>query len=382
MIFARQAVAAFLLVGGAASAEGTDRPQLAAGPLGAAIRTDGHLDEPQWGAASPVTDFVMMEPRQGNPPTNRTVVKALAGPRALVFGIRCEDRDPDGIVSFTKERDGDFESEDHVILVLDPFLDGRSGYVFAVNPGGARLDALIEPSGKSINKNWDGEWEAATTRDGAGWTAEIRIPIEILSFRTGLDAWGFNVQRRVQRLQETNRWANPVLDYEVYQTSRSGLLTSLPRFDLGLGLGIRPSVVGGIESAFGGAPTKSVLEPSLDLSQRLAPSLLAALSINTDFAEAEVDTRQTNLTRFPLLFPEKRTFFLQGADIFRFGTGLGRLLVPFFTRRIGLVSGQEVPILAGLKTTGRIGATSLGALLVRTREAENLAPAETMGPSA
>lgn len=349
---------------------------LVAGAGASEVRIDGLLDEPAWAAAA-TAELVMVEPRPGDRPLGRGLVRVLAGPHGLVIGIRCEDPDAARIVSFTKERDGAFDAEDHVVVVLDPFMDGRSGYVFAVNPGGARFDALVNPGGESTNRNWDGEWEAATRRDADGWSAEIRIPIETLSFDRGAEAWGLNVQRRVQRLQETSRWASPTPDYEVYQTSRAGLLTGLPQFDLGLGLALRPALVGGFENA--GAGTDGTLEPSFDASQRLGSNLTAAVTVNTDFAETEVDTRQTNLTRFPLFFPEKRTFFLQGADIFQFGTGLGEGLVPFFTRRIGLVGGQEVPILAGGKATGRIGQTNVGALVVRTREAEGSPPATTLG---
>jgi hypothetical protein len=116
-----------------------ERPTLRVGALGATLRVDGLLDEPEWRLAPASADLVMVEPRQGDRAHGRTVVRVLAGPKALVFGIRCDDPEPSGIVSFTKERDGDFESEDHVVLVLDPFQDGRSGYVFAVNPGGGAL---------------------------------------------------------------------------------------------------------------------------------------------------------------------------------------------------------------------------------------------------
>jgi hypothetical protein len=357
-----------------------ERPRLEAGVLSGAVRLDGVLDEPDWAAAPASSDLVMVEPRQGEPPTGRTEVRVLAGPKALVFGLRCLDPEPSGIVSFTKERDGDFELEDHVVLVLDPFQDGRSGYVFAVNPGGARFDALVEPGGEDVDRNWDGEWEAATARDGSGWTAEIRIPIETLSFKRDLREWGLNVQRRVQRLQETDRWASPRQDYTVFQPSRAGLLAGLPRFDLGRGLSVRPSLVGGFQDPAPESPAEGTLEPSLDVTQRLGSNALASLTVNTDFAEAEVDTRQTNLTRFPLFFPEKRTFFLDAADIFAFGIGIGgETLLPFFSRRIGLVEGQEVPILAGLKATGRAGGTNFGGLVVRTREEAGLAPAATMG---
>jgi hypothetical protein len=355
-------------------------PTLQAGPLGVGHRTDGVLDEAEWSAAPEAADFLMVEPRQGERATGRTLLKVLAGPKALVLGIRCFDPDASGIVSFTKERDGDFDDEDHVAVVLDPFRDGRSGYVFAVNPGGARFDALVEPGGEGVDSNWDGQWEAGTSRDDTGWTAEIRIPVEILSFRRDADSWALNVQRRVQRLQEVDRWAGARQDWTVFQTSRAGVLTGLPRFDLGLGLSVRPSLVGGYSDPSPEAPTEGRLEPSLDATQRLGTNALASLTVNTDFAETEADARRSNLTRFPLFFPEKRSFFLDAADIFSFGIGLGgESLLPFFSRRIGLVAGREVPILAGLKTTGRAGGTNFGGLVVRTREEPELAPAATMG---
>jgi hypothetical protein len=355
-------------------------PTLQVGALGSSLRLDGVLDEPDWSGASAASALRMVEPRQGDVATARTTVKVLAGAKSLVFGIRCQDPEASKIVAFTKERDGDLEFEDHVVLVLDPFRDGRSGYVFSVNPAGARFDALVNPGGESVDKNWDGEWEAATSRDAEGWTLELRIPIQTLSFKRELREWGFNVQRRIQRLQETDRWASARPDYEVFQASRAGLLTGLPAFDLGLGLAVRPSLVGGFEDASPVSPADGILDPSLDVTQRLGTNVLASLTVNTDFAETEVDTRQTNLTRFPLFFPEKRTFFLDAADIFAFGAGIdGESLVPFFSRRIGLVEGREVPILAGLKATGRIGQTNFGGLVVRTRDEVGVAPATTMG---
>ena len=362
------------------AAEEPPPPVLKVGVLSGSLRLDGLLDEPEWAAAPEAANLLMVEPRQGERPTGRTVVKVLAGPKALAFGIRCEDPDASGIVSFTKERDGDLDFEDHVVVVLDPFRDGRTGYVFAVNPGGARLDALVQPGGEDVDKNWDGQWEARTSRDASGWTAEILIPVEILSFKSGHSEWGLNVQRRVQRLQENDRWAGARQDYTVFQTSRAGVLSGLPRFDLGLGLSVRPSLVGGFDDPVPGAAAEGTLEPSLDATQRLGANALASLTVNTDFAETEVDARRANLTRFPLFFPEKRSFFLDAADIFSFGVGLsGESLLPFFSRRIGLVEGQEVPILAGLKATGRASGTNFGGLVVHTREEEAVAPAASMG---
>ena len=174
------------------------------------------------------------------------------------------------------------------------------------------------------------------------------------------------MQRRIQRKLETDRWAFPARQYQVTQTSRAGLLTELPDFDLGLGVSVRPSLTAG-----GGVPNANVsaaaeFQPSLDVTQRLGANIVASGTVNTDFAETEVDTRRTNLTRFPLFFPEKRTFFLEGDDIFTFGLGLGQDVLPYHSRRIGLVATAPVPILAGAKVNGRAGATNFGGLVVGT----------------
>jgi hypothetical protein len=341
-------------------------PRLRAGVLPEQFSVDGVVDEPAWGAAEATEAFAQADPVEGAPPSARTVVRVLAGPRALLIGIICDDPNPSGIVSFSVQRDAALGSEDHVRIVLGPFQDGRSGYVFAVNPNGARYDGLINPGGESDSPEWDGIWEAATARSERGWSAEVWIPMQTLSFKTGLREWHFNVQRRIQRLLETDRWASPARQYQVTQTSRAGLLTDLPELSQGLGLSVRPAITGGGGVPAPSAPVGGEFEPSLDVTQRLGSGVLSSLTVNTDFAETEVDTRRTNLTRFPLFFPEKRTFFLEGADIFSFGLGLGQDVIPFFSRRIGLVGGTEVPIVAGGKVNGRAANTNIGGLVVGT----------------
>ena len=337
--------------------------ELRIAPLGEVMIVDGVLNELAWKGADVAADFLQADPIEGALPTAVTRVRVLAGPKALVIGIECDDPDAAGIVSFSKRRDAELQSEDHVRVVLGTFLDGRSGYVFAVNPGGARFDALIEPGGDD-NSNWDGIWEAATTRHARGWTVEIRIPIESLAFDPDLREWHFNVERRIQRLLETDRWASAERQFEVTQTSRAGRLTGLPPFALGLGLSVRPSVTAGAGIPAPSANIDGKFHPSLDVTQRLGANVLSSATLNTDFAETEVDTRRTNLTRFPLFFPEKRTFFLEGSDIFSFGLGLDEDVLPYFSRRIGLVSGTEVPVLAGTKVNGRLDQTNFGALAV------------------
>ncbi|MCI0694769.1 carbohydrate binding family 9 domain-containing protein [candidate division KSB1 bacterium] len=361
------------------------RPTLRAGALSSDFRFNGAMDgQAWWDGADAISNLITIEPEEGGAPEGRTVVKVLANSKEIVVGVRCFDNEPNGIVAFSKGRDVAFEDEyqeDHIVIVFDTFQDGRSGYVFSVNPVGARSDGLVIEQGEDVNGDWDTIWEAKTSRDDSGWSAEIRIPIKSLSFKKGLTEWGFNVQRRVERLQETSRWSSAKRDYDIYQTSRAGILTGLPNFDLGMGMSIRPALVGR-----GRTPEPQNTEYdgdlSLDMTQKLGPNLLSALTVNTDFAETEVDVRQINVTRFPVFFPEKRSFFLEGADIFEFGVGLDEdNLLPFFSRRIGLFGSAEedqspIPINAGGKINGRVGNTNLGALVANTRKVEEFAVTE------
>ncbi len=354
-------------------------PRLRAGQLSSNLRLDGVLDELEWNQAESIDSLTTIEPQEGGVSIGRTVIKVMADRKSIVFGILCEDPEPNRIVSFSKARDSFLEEEDHLRIVIDPFQDGRTGYVFALNPSGARYDALVAERGESEDSNWDGIWSAATNRGAAGWSAEIVIPIYTLSFPRGSNTWNLNVQRRIQRFQETSRWASPEVNYRDTQTSRAGQLTGLPDFDLGYGISIRPSVVLGATNPAPLSQTNFEGDPSLDVTKKLGPNMLSYLTLNTDFAETEVDTRQINLTRFPLFFPEKRTFFLEGSDIFEFGLGLDTDVIPFFSRRIGLVEEQEVPLNIGGKLNGRIGRTNIGFLTVHTGDVEDLVQSADLG---
>ncbi|MDP2957943.1 MAG: DUF5916 domain-containing protein [Longimicrobiales bacterium] len=365
-------------------AGGAPRPTLAAGPLDGGLRLDGILDEPLWAAAPALSGLTMIEPREGGIPIAATTIRVLADAHDLIIGIDARDPDPSGIVSTSKARDPQMEKEDYVKIVLDPFLDGRTGFVFAINPGSARYDALVARNTRNgEDSQWDAVWEARTSRSSEGWSAEIRIPLQSLTFDASLDRWGFNVERRVERLQEVSRWASPFRDAKISQTSRAGLLTGLPRFDTGVGLTVRPALVPTSEKVGEGGAWQGDFEPSLDVLQRLGSNVTAMATVNTDFAETEVDTRQTNLTRFAVFFPEKRSFFLEGSDLFNFGMGLTQFrssdIVPFFSRRIGLYEGASVPLTAGGKVTGRVGNTSVAALVTRTGDVEDVVGASTMG---
>lgn len=349
---------------------------------GEQIKVDGLLTESVWQNASPIGPLTMVEPDEGVHPSMKTEVRIVVDSQSIYFGIMCFDSDPDKIVSYTMQRDAQLRGEDHVKIVLDTFLNGRTGYIFAINPNGARYDGLIEREGEGENEQWDGIWEAATRRSDRGWSAEIFIPIKTLRFANGLTHWGFNVERRIQRYQETDRWAAPNRNFKVTNVSTAGQLTSLPVFQQGKGLTVRPYTLG---NRIQNSPDEAVaynFEPGLDIMKNFGGNVTGLLSINTDFAETEVDTRRINLTRFPLFFPEKRTFFLEGSDIFEFGLGMSfhhdRDLVPFFSRSIGLVEEETVPIDVAVKATGNTGRFSFGILNSLMRPVEGLSPRKNL----
>jgi len=344
------------------------------------IHLDGRLNEPEWRSADSIAELTEVEPKQGRKPSARTVVHVLASPTGIVIGFHCYE-DSSLMYAVTKAKDVELDEEDHVVIVLDTFGDERSGFVFAVNPLGAQFDGIITAQGLDVNNKWDTVWEAGVARVPDGWSGEIRIPIQSLSYRKGLDRWGMNFERHVQNIQETSRWSGAKLDFEIFQMGVAGQLKGLPAFDQGVGLTIRPAHVRRFVMEDPGEGRDTEGDMSLDITQKLGPNLNGMLTVNTDFAETEVDQRQTNLSRFDILFPEKRAFFLDGADIFEFGTGTDledANLLPFYSRRIGIFTpegddeGVEVPIRGGGKIQGRIGQTNVGALIVGTGTVEDL----------
>lgn len=342
------------------------------------VRVDGVLDEQDWLRAGSITSLHMVEPVQNGSPSYPTLVKILVTPKNIYLGIECKDEGSEGITAFSKARDSELEDEDYIKVIFDTYRNGRNGYIFAINPFAARYDALVSYNGEQENENWDGAWDAQTQINEDSWTAEIRIPISTLTYNKKLDSWGFNVERRIQRLLEVNRWSGISMDYTIGQTRHAGLLTQLPDFNPGIGLTPRVSMLAKATQE-AGDKTSYDWKPSFDVTQRISTDITAQLTVNTDFAETEVDSRQTNLTRFPVLYPEKRQFFLEGADIYDFGISLGRSLMPFYSRRIGLYDGSEVPIQWGGKINGKVGNTQFGSLITQTGAVDTLAPATKMG---
>lgn len=378
-------VAAFILtslplfiLNKSSSAQKPDKPEISIGRTSENIRIDGMLSEKDWFAADSIASLIMIEPLANQKATNKTIVRILADEKNLYIGVICYDNNPEEIVAFSKARDADLDDEDNIKIVFDTYSDGRNGFIFSVNPYAARYDAIVSNYGESENSNWDGIWEAKSLITDYGWIVEIKIPVSSLTYKKGLNYWGFNIERRVQRLMELSRWTAISRDYKMGQTVHSGIISGLPVFNLGIGLTPTISTIAKLSNN-AGEDGVFKWKNSLDLLQKITPDITAQITVNTDFAETEVDSRQSNLTRFPLLYPEKRQFFLEGADIYDFGLGLGRDFMPFFSRRIGLNEGNEVPVRWGAKINGKLNNTHFGIITNETAEISGVSHQSTMG---
>jgi hypothetical protein len=343
------------------------------------IVIDGVLQEDVWRRVPPATDFLQRDPDNGAPATERTEVRVVFDDNRIVLGITCFDTEPHRLLGNQMQRDESFSGDDRFMWSLDPYLDGRTGYFFEINPSGAMGDGLIIGPvgdgggdgnfGGQMSKSWDGIWLARVRQSSVGWTAEVEIPFKTLNFDPTAEAWGINFQRTVRRKNEESLWTGWLRNEGLTKMSNAGRLSGLQDITQGIGLDLKPYLVGILGNAPGrNAPkTAGDVDAGMDIFYNLTPALKANFTILTDFAETEVDERRTNLTRFPLRFPEKREFFLDGSTFFEFPTGEADA---FFSRRIGLNQGTVQPILFGAKLIGQAGKQDIGVLHVRTGDEE------------
>jgi hypothetical protein len=366
------------------------RPELRAAAVNAgAIKLDGRLDEPAWRTAQAVGDFRQREPLEGTAATERTEVRVVRDATTLYIGIVAYDSAPDAVIARILQRDRvmdqdmgggvRFTGDDAVAVLLDTFDDHRNAFVFATNPNGAEFDALLTDEGREFNKDWRGIWRVASARTADGWSAEFAIPFSTLRYRDGQPTWGINVARMIRRKNEDVIWQGWERSGGGFvRVSRAGHLTGLtdlPR--AGRNIEVKPYTLGSVDhervdnvpsrpDATRAVPAGAV---GLDVKAELRPGLVLDATVNTDFAQVEVDDQQVNLTRFSLFFPEKREFFLENAGIFQFGSP-GSFGPPpfqlFFSRRIGISDDGPVPVIGGARMTGRVGGQTVGLLDIVT----------------
>jgi hypothetical protein len=345
-----------------------------------APKVDGTLSDPLWQSAEPITNFLQREPYEGQPPTEKTEVRILYTRRAAYFGIVCHDSDPKRIVATELRRDASQDLDDYFEIVIDATHNHRNAYVFQINPLGTQHDGLINEGDRSgdseFDSGWDGVWisEAHITADG--WTATIEIPFSTLNFIQSDDViWGLNFKRFIRQKNEEDLWSAWKRTSGISKISQAGELSGLREINSGRLLIVKPYALGGFRHVPAGAASAAGLQPGmsrlltggLDIKIGLRSNLVANLTANTDFADADVDIQQFNLTPFKLFFPEKRQFFLENAGIFDFPMQSGDLL--FFSRQIGVdnLTGQQVPINGGGKVTGTLAGFDVGIMDVNTR---------------
>ncbi len=354
-------------------------------PDGMAPHIDGRLDDPVWTMAQPSGRFIQREPRFGATATEQTEFRVLYDDKKLYFGIWAYDSDPKAIRASELKRDSQLKKGDQIKINIDTFHDRRNAFYFSTNPLAARKDANSIDNARVINYDWNAVWENRTSVDDRGWYVEIAIPLGQLRFKgsPGASTWGLNVCRIIIRKNEETYWVPYPREWGATGFARmahAGLLVGLDNVASRRKLEFLPYLAPQVSrDAAAGTPTDATAKYGFDARIGLTSDLTADVTYKTDFAQVEADQEVVNLSRFSLFFPEKRQFFTESAGIFDYGhvTGAGAsggadtgpgLLPLFYSRRVGLADGREVPILAGGKVTGRAGPYALGFMNIETEE--------------
>jgi len=349
--------------------------------LDAPLRFDGRLDDEVYGAVPPVSDFVQQVPREGAPATERTDAWVMYDGDTIYIAARCWDSaPPDRWVANELRRDtNQLRQNDTFGVILDTFYDRRNGFLFYTNPLGARADQAVTDEG-NLNVDWNPVWDVRTGRFDGGWTVEMAIPFKSLRYRSGAgQVWGINIRRVIRR---RNEWTHLTLipasagvPGGMFRLSRAATLVGLDLPPASKNVELKPYGISRVTTdrlrtpALSNDPDGDI---GLDAKYGVTANLTADVTVNTDFAQVEVDEQQVNLTRFNLVFPEKRDFFLEGRGIFDFARSgpmsSTTTVVPslFYTRRIGLNGSRVIPIEVGGRLTGKVGRFGVGAMNIET----------------
>ena len=353
---------------------------LHANPLGGeVIHVDGKLDEAIYSRFEPASDFIQQEPKEGEPATERTEAWVFFDEKNVYISARCFDSQPDRMVANEMRRDNFnlFENENFAVI-FDTFYDKRNGYMFYTTPIGGLFDGLVTDE-SATNRDWNTVWDARTARDEKGWTVEFVIPFKSLRYGA-VGPWGINLRRRVRWKNETSFLTSIPASFGrrgLNQFSLAATLTGLDTPSNSRAFEIKPYTTGGLATDTAlPEPNDWNAEFGGDAKLTLSSAFVADLTYNTDFAQVEDDQQQVNLSRFDVVFPEKRDFFLEGRGLFELGSqGGGRggggppsaeTPIVFFSRRIGLSDEGLVPINAGGRLTAKASGWNVGVLQIRT----------------
>src|SRR6266542_687008 len=332
------------------------------------INFDGNPDEAVWQTAQHITNFTQRELHFGEPASEKTKTAILYDNYNLYIGVRCHMQNPEKIVAKFMSRDFYYETDDIFAVLISPFNDGRNGYLFIINPNAARAD--LQVSWENDNIDWNGVWDAKTTRNDKGWFAEIEIPFNTFQFRRdSVKTWAINFGRKISYKNEEDRWQGWSRDYSFENFSNTGILIGIRDIGYAKHFEFKPYGLGGFEK---NANQKTSYPGKLgaDLNVNITPTLKLNLTTNTDFAQVEVDKIQANLTRFNLYYPEKREFFLESANNFEVYLGNNNQI--FYSRKIGIQDLQPVDILGGARLFGKVGRNNIGFLSLETGKVDSV----------
>lgn len=333
---------------------------------------DGDLSDPIWQRAERIEEFYQVEPVNGATPNQKTHAYILYDKKTLYIGIYAFDTEPELIRASQLQRDLRLRDDDGVRVLIDPFGTYRNGFIFGVNPNGARADGLTQNNNQFLGE-WDGIWSANAKIVDDGWMIEYAIPFQTISFDASLEDWNLQLIRVVRRTNEEIRWSNIDQNRSRIDLSNPGLLSGLDDISSGIGLEVQTFVAGATSYDWQSDDLDFEFNPSGNAFYKITPSLTGSLTVNTDFSDAPLDARQVNTGRFSLFFPETRDFFLQDVSVFEFGGRAFRDFnngLPFFSRNIGIVNGAPVDIVAGAKLSGQVGPASVGIISTRTGPAD------------
>ena len=356
----------------------TVRAVRATGP----IRVDGKLDEPIYAATEPIGSFVQQEPDEGKPATEKTESWVLFDDEHIYVSARCWDTHPERRVANEMRRDtSQLRQNDTFAVLFDTFHDRRSGYLFYANPIGGLADSQITDENPP-NADWNTVWSVKTGRFDGGWTIEMAIPFKSLRYQPGREhTWGINLRRVVRWKNEWSYLAQvprALMTFQgILKVSSAATLVGLEAPPGSRNIELKPYALAGVTTDTTVTPRRTNdgdARAGADIKYGVTQNLTADVTINTDFAQVEVDEQQVNLTRFNLFFPEKRDFFLENLGVSAFAgrasaglaAGSGDTPYLFFSRRIGLDGGRETPLRAGGRLTGRVGGFTAGVLNVQT----------------
>lgn len=319
-----------------------------------AIKIDGQLDELSWQQAEPKNKFWQKEPLDTGHAQRDTEVRVTYDNNFLYVGII--NYDTNYYVIQTLKRDIDPGNSDGVAIILDPMNARTNGFLFVVNPYNVQAEDLLTSSaGGDINFSWDNKWFSQTTRHADKWIAEMAIPFKTLRYEEGKTIWGVNFIRADLKNNEYSTWTKVPRNLQFFDFGHTGaMIWDAPPPPPGTNISIIPYITGGLSgNREDGEKTKGEINQGFDAKIALSSKLNLDITVNPDFSQIEVDRQVTNLTRFNIFFPERRTFFIENADLFTsYGYPASN---PFYSRRIGLdEEGNRIPIYAGLRLTGNL----------------------------